>query len=470
MAVSGSDITALRREQDELRRLIDSKSAEMESVRRSIQAENEARLQDLRAQANDAMKRRDERVREDYQRLLNKSGSEMQNRLYREMLEYQQRYDQVCAQVRAALSEEQRRNEELLVKQKQFERAYFEHMRFARDEALAVQKEVGALIRSIAENVPVEWFYPGRISFYRDQMFSIDRLIESGLFEGAVGYGGGLVRDLKLTAADAEDSFHKWFHYYTILHGVLADEKQLLFNTSRKVPEEYKVFCMAEGVTDNTLTPEKLDYWSDGRYSEMLKEYEQVNMDIQQFFVDGKALSGEEEVRQFMIKNPELSARLQENVLYSAGRDGINRMEKITRTIRRCYDRIGAFNERLLLALQLKKSLSSIGSSKIPPASEPGAPIVLYFTDDMNINTAEIIITPVLRRSDDKWLNMAACFVSEGMNSDSVDELRPLIAEVLVTKGINVDKYIKMKPGQTTSERIGIVSTDMQMKVNGRLN
>ncbi|MBQ3916289.1 MAG: hypothetical protein II690_06835, partial [Ruminococcus sp.] len=172
MAVSGSDITALRREQDELRRLIDSKSAEMESVRRSIQAENEARLQDLREQASDAMLRRDERVQLEYQQLLGKTGSKMQSRLYREMLEYQQRYDNVCAQVRAALSEQQRKNEELLVKQKNFERAYYAHMEFAREEALAVQKEVGALIRSIAENVPVEWFYPGRISFYRDQMFS----------------------------------------------------------------------------------------------------------------------------------------------------------------------------------------------------------------------------------------------------------------------------------------------------------
>ena len=469
MAVSGSDITALRREQDELRRLIDSKSAEMESVRRSIQAENEARLQDLRAQASDAMLRRDERVQLEYQQLLNKTGSKMQSRLYREMLEYQQRYDNVCAQVRAALSEQQRKNEELLVKQKNFERAYYAHMEFAREEALAVQKEVGALIRSIAENVPVEWFYPGRLSFYRDQMFSIDRLIESGLYEGAIGYGGGLARDLKLTAADAEDSFHKWFHYYTILHGVLADEKQLLFHTSRKVPEEYKAFCTVERVTDNTITPEKLDYWSDGRYSEMLKEYEQVNMDIQQFFVDGKALSTEEEVRQFMIKNPDLSSRLQENVLYNAGKDGISRMEKSTQLIRRCYDRIGAFNERLLLAMQLKKSLSSIGSSKLPPASEPGAPMVLYFSDDMNINSAEIIIVPVLRRSDDKWLNMAACFVSEDMSSDSVDDLRPLIADVLVTREIGVS-YHRMKPGQTTSERIGIVSTDMQMKVNGRLN
>ena len=469
MAVSGSDITALRREQDELRRLIDSKSAEMESVRRSIQAENEARLQDLRAQASDAMLRRDERVQLEYQQLLNKTGSKMQSRLYREMLEYQQRYDNVCAQVRAALSEQQRKNEELLVKQKNFERAYYAHMEFAREEALAVQKEVGALIRSIAENVPVEWFYPGRISFYRDQMFSIDRLIESGLYEGAIGYGGGLARDLKLTAADAEDSFHKWFHYYTILHGVLADEKQLLFHTSRKVTEEYNAFCTVERVTDNTITPEKLDYWSDGRYSEMLKEYEQVNMDIQQFFVDGKALSTEEEVRQFMIKNPDLSSRLQENVLYNAGKDGISRMEKSTQLIRRCYDRIGAFNERLLLAMQLKKSLSSIGSSKLPPASEPGAPMVLYFSDDMNINSAEIIIVPVLRRSDDKWLNMAACFVSEDMSSDSVDDLRPLIADVLVTREIGVS-YHRMKPGQTTSERIGIVSTDMQMKVNGRLN
>lgn len=466
-------IAELERRQRELKQELDQKSIELEAERRRIVEENKQSLNTLRNDMERQMKIRDEAVHEEYSSVLERTTSVQSERLRKEFEKYRREYEDVCTQVHAAYEAEQKKTEELLKHQQNFEKAYFEHIGFSKRNAERILNEVIEAINKAAADIPIEWFMSGHLELYRTQVRDMKNWMEMGFYESAIGVGNNILLMLELDVLEVKERFRKWFHYYLILHSVLENERELIFQKSMIVPDNYKFFIKGERIVDNRMDAEKMNYWSEQRYAELKEDFEKFSFQMNSFKIDGVSMDDENSIRQYMIAHPEKSVDFKELWLYNRGMQAIANMKDVEKVIGQMYERIACFEERIRIGSKISREFTADGSyerCREPQFSAPADPFYLKFADSMGGFEVEVIIVPVLRKSDNKWINNVRCFLDRNIDGIRREDVTGTIADVLQEFGIALCSAEKIKADQSRDERIKIADADARLMINGRLN
>ena len=473
MAVSDKEIAVLRAKQNAIAGELERTRIELEKARNAVTAQNRKQLEALRAETAHRIQEREQRVLEQYEEILEENTSRQEYSLEQEFRKYQKQYDEITMAVSSAFAEEQRKNEEMLIRQKQFEKAYFARREFARERAQNSRKKAESAVRQTAVSVPLEWFLPGHMDLYRNRLLELAQWMQNGFYESVIGIAENLLLLLHLDELEAEKQFRRWFHYYTMLYQALDAEKQLLFESALQVPESLADFRQnPDAVKDNRLTSEFMNLWSDGQYQNLLDAYAKTYADVAQFAVNGCPLLNEQEMRRFMIAHPEKSVQYQETAVYHSAVKAVQHLANAEKQIQKIHNRMQNFNDRLHLMKAVRKALSANGyhiRSVSFFENQPANPLMISFCDSMQILSFELLLIPVLRRTDDIWVNQAVCFTAHGCEESRISELEHLLAKVLVVSGIGI-QYEQMHESQNSGERVKIAVTDVKLKINARLN
>ena len=81
----------------------------------------------------------------------------------------------------------------------------------------------------------------------------------------------------------------------------------------------------------------------------------------------------------------------------------------------------------------------------------------------------EVMLIPILRRSDDMWLNQAMFSIPAACSQERREALLHVLAEVFAAQGIEIPVQ-PVREEQTVQERLALAVSSLQMKINGRLN
>lgn len=467
------DIAELEQRQRELSEKLDRKTAELEAARQRIIEENKQELEKLKYDAEQQIKKHEEAVLEEYSAVLERTISEETEILCQEFEKYRRQYEEVCTQVNAAYDKEQKRTEELLRRQQNFEAAYFKHIEYAKKNAESVKKKVVEAINNTLKNVPIEWFLSGHIALYLSRVQEIDKWIDMGFYESAIGVGNNVLLMLELDILEVNERFRKWFHYYLILHSVLENARATIFEKATIVPAEFKRFIKGEKIVDNRMSLEKIEYWSEGRFSSLKSSYEKFSSEMNAFKINGINMDDEKSIKQYMIKHPERSADFKEIWLYNRGVQAISKVREAEQIISQMFDRIACFEERIAIGADITRHFEAGGEYKRcygKMFDNQTDPLYNKYIECMGGFEFEVIIVPVLRKSDNKWINNVRCFMGKNINSERHEDIISYIAEALSNYKISISSIERIKPEQNSSERIKIANADACLMINGRLN
>ncbi|MCM1507909.1 MAG: hypothetical protein NC177_12375 [Ruminococcus flavefaciens] len=471
MAVNNADIANLERKQHELKRELDRKNALINAERQKIVNENRQKLIKLQQETSEMIRERDEAVLQNYNAVLENNVSEVSERLQNEFNEYHRQYDEVCLQINAAYAAEQKKTEDILIQQKNFEKIYFNRLESAKNTALKIMNDVIAKVNSAAENVPVEWFMRGHLELYRSHLRDMQNWIELGFYESSIGAGNNIMLSLELDILETKERFYKWFHYYMFLHSVIESERILIFDKARVVPDEFRNFIKIEEIVENIMDDETIEKWSGNRFSALKENYRKFSEEIESFRTDGSIISDENAVIRYMIEHPEKSSQFREMWLYNQGIKALEKRKNTGRIINEMFDKIRCFEERINIAKSIKNCLKNneyvYEIKEMSPPSENS--LYIYFADSYGFDI-EVIIVPVLRKSDNKWANFVKCYFSTDTGRERYDSAVSCISDALSKYGISIMSKDKIRTGQTKEERIKVADVDIRLSVNGRLN
>ncbi|MBE6848626.1 MAG: hypothetical protein E7502_01815 [Ruminococcus sp.] len=471
MAATDQKIAQIQREMEQAQHELRRVQAAMEKQRAEITAANRRELEELARQTGERLRERDKQVQKQYEAMLEKSVSAQETRLEQEFRSYQAKYEQLAVQLRGALAQEQQKTEEALLAQKQFEQAYFARRDFSRQRAEEVCTRTFTQVREALRTEPLEWCSTGCSERFRTALANMEQWMKEGFYESVIAIGENLQLTISLEVLQAQAHCRRWFHYYQTLHGALAAEETLLFETAVQVPEELAVFEKAEKIIDHRMQPEQLAFWSDGSYEARLNGYSSRRTELSQFQPDGRTFATLEEAKTFMVAHPELSANYSEMQLYGTAMKTAQRMEQTEQEIRLMQSRMRCYDERRRLLKSMTQALKSAGYAPVwrqffhDRASSLGA----CYQDSMNIFALELYIIPVLRRTDSQWVNTVCCALPPDAEEQILDEVRHLLAEALAPYGIGMD-YAVLRGEQEPAERVRLLTSDSRLRINGRLN
>ncbi len=472
MAVSSAEISRLESRQRDLKNELNRKNAEIARMRSQLTEENVQRLVSLREQTKEQIQMHDKTMMENYTRLLDRNNSDAMEILRNEFEEYSRQYEKVQTELREAYAEEHKKTAALLEAQKDFEKAYYERLEFAKGTAEKMLSEVSEAVNKASLENPLEWFLKGHLAVYRSRVQNMRQWIDQGFYETAIGIGDNVLHSLKIDIIEVEDRFHKWLNYYVILFQMLETERDLFFNRINRVSDDYKFFIEAERITDNKMTDDDTDYWSDGKITSARESFFRFSDELNCFLIDGEVQYNEKKIRDFMIANPDKSTDYKDIWLYSEGVKAISRVDELRKTAEGMFDRISCYEERYRIFRRLRKAFSRIRyifheERWVYQRTEP---LYISFSDDYDIFRVDTVIVPVFRNVDSKWINMVRCYADEGMDSDRRDDIISLVAEVLGKFDIALHGMETIRPDQSDDERIKIAIADMNFFINGRLN
>lgn len=471
MAVNNEDIRILEQKQRELKYELERKSAQIDAERQRIVEENRKQLLNLQRETAQMLKERDEVVLQNYNSILDNNISKASEMLQNEFNEYRMKYDEVCLQVSAAYAEEQRKTEDILIKQKNFEKIYFNRLEHARNNAIKIMNDVIEKVNSVTEKEPIEWFMNGHLELYRSRLREMQKLIEMQLYESAIGIGNNVMLYLEMDIIETKERFYKWFNHYMVLNSVLESERILIFDEAHIVPAEFKNFIKAEKIIENSMSDDIIDKWSEYRFSALKESYHKFSEEIENFRINGIAVSDENSLRQYMIEHPEKSVQFREMWLYSQGVKALEKLNNAKKIINEMFDKIHCFDERIDIAKRIRKCLKK--SQYVYEVKDTSAPsddsLYISFTDSYGFNI-EVIIVPVFRKSDNKWKNFIKFYFGENIGRERHDNAIICISEALLSFGITIRSEDKIRTGQTKEERIKNAGVDIRLLVNGRLD
>ena len=471
MAVSGADLASLRQQQQALSAQLSRTQEELHRTRQQLAAENSDALARLRTETEARIASREGALRDSYETLLRETASAQESALEAEFRRIRQQYDAVTAELNTAMMQEHRETEALLLHQRAFEQAYYARQKFAEDRAAEARRRAGDAVRQAAADTPLEWFLPGHLDLYNARLRELAQWMEEGFYESVIGISENLLLTVQLDVLEAEKQFRRWQQYYSILRGVLDAQRALLFEDAVRVPEELVRFARSRDIRDGIMGAETLAYWSDGAYPELLTRYEQNRRMLAEFEEDGTLGADESSLRACMRQNPRQAERYPTDRLYRLAVRLTAEYADAENTIRQMRMRMQRFEERMAIVEEVRASLRAEGCAILATQmlGRPGDPLLVRFADELRTMAFELMLIPVLRRSDTLWVNQAVCSIPAECSPEREGELLHTLAEVFAERGIELPVQ-RMRPEQTTQERVALAVTDLQMKINGRLN
>ena len=471
MAVTDRDVTALRNQQNQLLAELSRTQAELMQTRQRLADENRLALERLRSETEQRIEMRERTLHSRYSDMLRETSTALESALEAEYRRYQQEYENVTADLNAALVQEHQKTEAVLLRQREFEQAYYARQRFAKERAEASRHAAEAAVQQAAADYPVEWFLPGHISLYNARLRELGQWMENGFYESVIGIAENLILTARLDILECEKQFRRWQQYFVVLCSALDAQRALLFEDAVRVPEDLTRFSRSRDILDGVMQAEALAYWSDGAYAVLVEQYGRTRQKLEKLEQEGALHTEETALRLFMKTHPETAEQLPTERIYRLAMQvsaGIDRAERIIRQMRR---RMRAFEERMELVETLRPALrmeeyTVLGTQM---TGKPGDPLLIRFCDNLHTMEFELALIPVLRRADGLWVNQTVCSVPAECSPERQDLLRHVLAEVFAAYGIEVT--LRTVHGeQTADERLTLAVSDMQLKINGRLN
>ncbi len=471
MAVSAQEIRSLREQQAALSESLAHTKAELQHTRQSLLDEQLLALDALRSEAAQRIESHDRKTRAQYEALLTRTASAQQAALEAAFAQQQAEYESVTRSLRTALAQEQRQAEELLLHQKAFEQAYFLRQKTAKAQAEASKRQAEQALQQAAEETPIECFFPGHLELYRTRLWDAAGWMEQGLFESVIGVCETVSLNLSLDVLETEKQFRGWMHEFLVVRSLLRSMRELLFGAAVKVPDDLVNFRKGRDVRDGVMGDASLAYWSDGTYQPMTEQYAAWRERLLPFEQDGVLLPEEGALRQRLIRDPGTAQQFPAAFLYEQALKLTGALSDAEDAIRKMRSRMRAFEERMVLLQAVRDSLSRAGYpvSETRLLGRPGDPLLISFCDDLRTMSFEIMFVPVLRRADAVWVNQAVCCHPAGCTEERRTELLHLLSGIFAAHGIEV-AFQPMRVEQTTQERLKIAVSDLQLKINGRLN
>ncbi len=451
----------LKQRQADIELKIDALRYKLDAERMEITRENERKLRELSDSVGERIKQHDRRTAEEYRAVLGRFTSQKQKEIEDEINTLRREYTELDTKIQQQLSEEQQRYEQLLVSQRRFEEAYNHRRDTAKARAEEVKSRFDKRFYDVVRDVPLEWFMPGHIDIYRRRLSDADGLMTAGLYESVIGICDNMQMQLEFDVLETEDRFAKWLHYLTMLRQIGSDEERI-FTEVHTIPQDMPLLARLNRLIDGRMSDELLDRYSDGGYTELHREYDET-------MLSGITQIPDEvrQIRAFMRDNPQLSEKINDIYLYDRIRTAIGRQDRIQDVFGMMYSRMRSWEERLSLFRQVKDILSADGYKCSITAH--GENHIVSFTDDMDVHHFELMLIPVLRRMDNRWIDLAVCYIPQGIDRDRYDRIRTMLAQVLVTQGIDIE-YRKTDEDTDTDARVREASVDKYLQVNGRLN
>ena len=471
MAVSNREIEELRRRQLSLSAELERAQRELGQTRQMLTAENRLALEQLRSDTERRLASRDQSLRQSYDTLLRETSSAQEAALEQEFRQYQQQYADVTAELEAALAREHQQTEALLLRQREFERAYYARQEYAQERAAQSKRSAESAVQQAADNAPIDWFLPGHIDLYSQRLRELGQWMTNGFFESVIGIGENLILNVRLDVLETEKQYRRWLHYFTVIRSVLDAQRTLLFDTAVRVPDDLTRFARSRDIHDGIMGEETLAYWSDGAYRELTGRYEQTRLELRDFELHGTLDLDESALRAYMIAHPEQSARLQPEQLYRLAVQLTAQLADAEETVRRMRQRMQAFEERMVLLEALRTALRQAGYpvTGTELTGKPGEALRIRFSDHLYTMEFEVLLIPLLRRADSLWVNQAVCTIPDDCGPERQEELTHCLADVFTARGIAL-AFREVRDEQDAQERLALAVTDMQMKINGRLN
>ncbi|MBP3268678.1 MAG: hypothetical protein J6M07_10245 [Ruminococcus sp.] len=455
-----TDVSVMRLRQSEINKRIELLQAQLKNERAAYTAESTRRLKDLTRGITERIEAHDSQTDSAYRKALERHTSETEKALQEKLSALRTEYDRLSSEMTEQLAAEQKEREELLLMQEKFEEAYRSRLEFAKGQALEVQSRFTKKLTEVISDVPLEWFLPGHLDLYRRRADEIDRWIRNGLYESAAGIGDDLLMQLSFDTLETEERFGKWSHWHELLKAVIKEEEQM-FTAAHRLPEDMPLFGAYLKIQDLRLSDEILDKYTDGGYSAMHREYDMTARIFEQGIPDT-----EEDIRHYMIENPEKSDKADDLMMYEMIQAAVDRQKAERKLISTMHSRMRAWNERLEIYKDVRSALAEAGCRC--RLSDSGDTHIITFSDDMDVHGFELILVPVLRRQDEQWINLVSCYVPDGIGKERYDAVRSALAQVITARGIDID--YRRTDEQDMQEKIHTVCNDKIMLVNGRLN
>ena len=471
MAVTGQEISALRERQDALSESLARTQDELMQMRRRLAEENRTALARLREETEQRVATRERALQGNYEKLLQNAVSAQESALEAEYRRMQQQYESVTGELNAALAQEQRQTEDVLLRQHEFEQAYYARQRYAGQRAEETRRRAEKAVQETVAAVPVEWFFPGHLAIYNARLRELREYHENGFFESVIGISENLILSLQLDALETERQFRRWQQYYEVMCGILDTMRKLIFEDAVRVPAELIRFSRSRDIRDGIMGREMLDYWTDGGYSALTARYEKTRQALVDLERNGSLSADETALRTYMSAHPEDAEKYPSERLY---RMALRLSEGLTgaeNTIRQMRMRMRLFEERAELLDAVRSALRAEGYPvlKTQMLGKPGDPILVQFCDELHTMAFEVMLIPILRRSDDMWLNQAMFSIPAACSQERREALLHVLAEVFAAQGIEIPVQ-PVREEQTVQERLALAVSSLQMKINGRLN
>lgn len=480
MAVTYAEIDELSDRAAQLNSRTMEIRAQIERARSQAVAENRALLEQMRKDTTIAIEQRERAVEEKYSDILSRNITEQEQRLQNELKRVQSEYDEVCAQINKENAVRHKEAEQLLIKQQAFERAFWERREFLKTYAVNTYEQATDEYIRFSESIPAEWFLKGHLALYKSKLSEADKLIENELYESAVAVCENMKLNIRIDEINIMDNFTTWQRYYMILADLLSTARELIFEKATHIPSDMRFVNIAFDIKDGIISTDQLNTWIKD-YAEFKTEYGRYYDLLNCFYCDGKLIAAEK-LREFMIAKPELSLAVSMDELYR----NIGRMHTLIKHISCCinsmHSAVHAFEERLELIY--KSSFDNGGRGLNDVLNEAGYEIVwmtgaddgkldstvtLGFADNHNVMNFELMITPIQRWYDGRWINLVDWYYPSQASQERIKELVHIIAEVFVSRGIHVSAG-RMIPDQETEIRIRESRRNRMLLINGRTN
>ncbi|MBQ7989889.1 MAG: hypothetical protein IJ251_02425 [Oscillospiraceae bacterium] len=451
----------IQRRQRDLLETVEILQMKLSYERRSIANENKQKLREMSQEFESRLTEHDRQTDEAYRRILGKFTSAKQTEIADEIGRLRREYDDLETQMNRELAAEQQKNEEMLLRSRRFEEAYNARRDFAKARAEQSVEKLMKRFSEVTENVPTEFFLHGHQQLYRRRIQDVDSLMRMGLYESVIGICDDMLMQLEFDVIETEDRFDKWFHYFTVLRQLIADEENR-FKKVHHLPDELELLGRSLRSENGYISDEQLDRWSDDGYSRLHREYDSIALSSVTELPTDRDM-----IRSRMIEHPDMASEISDIYLYDRIQAGLSRRGEQNKVFDLMYSRMSAWVERVKLYIELRPAMKEEGYSCT--LSDEGEDHVVTFTDDMSVHKFELILIPVRRRSDDRYVNTAVCFSPMGIDASRRDEIVSMVAGVLVTQGIDVE-HRQMSPDQTTGMRVREANADKILQINGRMN
>ena len=471
MAVTGQEIDALRQQQEALSESLSRTQDALLQNRRQLAEENRAALARLQEETEKRVTSREKQLKGSYEKLLGNAVSAQEAALAAEYSRMQQQYESVTGELNAALAQEQRQTEEMLLRQHEFEQAYYARQRFAGKRAEECRHKAEHTVQEAVAAAPVEWFFPGHLAVYNARLRELRNYYENGFFESVIGISENLMLSVQLDRLETERQFRRWQQYYAVMCGILGAQRRLLFEDAVRVPAELVRFSRSKDILDGSMSRELLDYWTDGAYSGLTARYEKARLALAGLEQNGCLGADETALRAYMNAHPADAEKFPAERLYRMALRLSAELTDAEHTVRQMRMRMRLFEERAALLDAVRGVLRAEGYPvlKTQMLGKPGDPLLVQFCDDLHTMQFEVMLIPVLRRADDTWLNQAVLSIPDACGQERRAALLHVLAEVFAAQGIELPVQ-PAREEQSVQERLALAMSSLQMKINGRLN